>query len=316
MKYRNLRSKLIEGVSHLMLTVDDGAGDGGADGGGGAPAAAAEGDPPAELPAGDAGAAGGSEDPPEGGAAASEDGGEETPPPKSRTPWQVKRIDTLTAEKRAAEEARVAAEAQTADALARIAAYEALYGKQDGTPPAAAPAAEAGAGGDAPRVYTQAEVQAEAQRIASLQSLNDKCDVLFKDGTAKHGKDWTARIEAAGKAFGADLSNRVDFFQAITKLPNAVDVYHQLSGDLDHFAEVLSMGPVDLGMELASLSTKAATKPKAPAVSKVPAPIDPVGQGGGGAETKPENQTMSDYARGWKSPAERKAEREREMRGA
>lgn len=303
MKYRNLRSMLIDGASRLVLSVDDGAEDGGAGGGGAAPEAAPAEPVPAEPAAG-------GDDPP---AAAAQPAGDDEPAPRSRTPWQVKRIDALTAEKRAAEEARVEAEKRAADAEARASAYEALYGRQDGAPP---PPAAAPAGGEpATKVYTQADVQAEAQRIASLQTLNDKCENLFAEGAEKHGDDWKARVEQVGKAFGPELSNRVDLFQALTKIPNAADVYHALAGDLDHFGEVLAMSPLDLGMELATLSTKVAQKPKAPAVSRVPAPIDPVGQNGGGSDVKPENMTMSDYAKGWKSPAERRADREREMRG-
>jgi hypothetical protein len=305
MKYRNLRSMLIDGVSRLALTVDDDAGEGGAGGGGGAPAPAAapaaEGDVPAAPDAGAepaASAEGGEE----------EAGGEEPPaePVKTRTPWQVKRIDALTAEKRAAEEARQKAETEAAEAKAQLAAFEALYGKQDGTgaQPVVTPPVPEGA-----RVYTEDDFKAEVARRAENDRLNERLDGLYQDGQTKYGPDWKTRIDAAGQAFGKDLATRVDLFQAIAKLPNGADVYHHLTGDLDHMAEVLSMGPVDLGIELAQLSTKAAAKPKGPAVSRAPAPIEVVnGEGGGGEREGAE--TMDDYAKGWKSPAERRADRE------
>lgn len=303
MKTRNLRSLFLDGVSRWALTADDGAGDGGAGGGGAAPApAAAPADDGGAQPDGgdgggapDGGEAGAGDAAGEGGDAAG-DGDEPPAPPKTRTPWTVKRIDQLTATSKAAAERAERAEAEAANYRSQVAAYEALYGKPEGAagaPPAAAPAAA----DPAARTYTQAEVQEEARRIASLQTLNTKCETLFNDGAKKHGDAWKAQVDAAGQAFGADLRQRGDFFQALTDLPNGADVYHQLTGDLDHFAEVLAMGPVQLGMELAGLSAKANAKPKGPAVSRAPAPIEPIDGSGGNGDTPLEKLSMADYAK-------------------
>jgi hypothetical protein len=110
-------------------------------------------------------------------------------------------------------------------------------------------------------------------------------------------KTFNARVEQVGQAFASELSQRADFWTAITSLPNGADVYHELGGDLDHFAAVLEMQPVQLGMELARLSDKMAARPRGPVISKVPPPIDPLNGGGAQEETDPAKMPMSDYAK-------------------
>lgn len=291
MNPRNLRNVFMAGAAlrHLML-VDDGDDSGGA---GGAPPAA---DPPA-------GAEGG--DPPEpvageggdGGAGAGGEGaGDDPPSPKpQRTPWQAKRIDALTAQAKTAQEEADRLRRENEQAQQQIAAYKALYGDNAAPPPGAAPAPAAAAGGD--RTYTQAEVQAEAQRLARLNTLNQKCETLFDQGAKTHAASWNDRVNQAGQAFGRELLNRDDFFEALTDLPNAVEVYHELAGDLDHMSEVLAMTPIKLGKELANMSNKLAAKPKAPPVSKAPTPIEPIDGAGAGASDDLAKMSMTDYAK-------------------
>jgi hypothetical protein len=185
--------------------------------------------------------------------------GEGDPEPErpARKDWRQQRFDKLTAERKAAEERAAAAEE-------RAKALEALYGNQD-----------APEGAERPKLYTEAEVQARAKEVARITDLNTRADRLFDDGSTKFGKDWTARIAQVNEAFGSDLAQRADIFDAITKLPNAADVYYALGGDLDHLAHVLDLSPVELGMELKGLSDKLA-KPKAAPISRVPPPIRPL----------------------------------------
>lgn len=284
-----MRTRLFQGaaMAPLMAPEDES--------GGAAPAAQDT------TPAGgaDSEPAAGGEDSQEGGGADSLAGGDgdgdpAPPPPKPRVPWQNKRIDALTATAREAQEAREAAERRAADAEARAASYEALYGRPEGAP--AAPAAPAAADPPGERRYTQSELQAEAARIAAANVLNQRCENLFDEGAKAHGKTWTERVNAAAQAFGADLQKRPDVFEAITALPNGPDVYHELAGDLDHMAEVLSMGPVQLGMELARISARVGAKSKGPKVSSAPAPIDPI-DGNGGGETPLDKLPMEDYVK-------------------
>lgn len=296
MNYRNLRH-LLE-PSRLVLSIE---GEGDTGGGGGAPAAA----PAAEPPAAPAPEAGG--DPPapaaDAPAPAPADVGDEPPAPKpTRTPWQDKRVDKYAAIAKAAEERATAAAAEAAENRRQLDAYRALYGA-DAVPPAAPAAAPAAPATGA--TYTQEDVQREAQRIAGLNRLNERCDAMFTAGKAAHGDGFVAACSAAGKAFGADLAGRVDFFEAITDLPNGADVYAQLAGDLDHFAEVLAMSPMKLGMELAKLSAAGATK-KEPIVSRVPAPIEPL-EGSGGGDFNPETASMDDYEKDFEARRARRA---------
>lgn len=236
------------------------------------------------------------ETPPDAAAAEGAEGaesGEQEPQRPTRVPWQVKRIGELTAEKKGLADAAAAEKARADAAEARAASYEALYGKPDGTPapaPAAAP--------DGERRYTEVEVAAEAARRANLAALDQRCETLFNDGKKAHGAAWQARIDQAGLAFGDQLRQRGDFFEALTSLPNAADVYHALTGDLDHLGEVLAMNPVQLGMELAKMSTAAAAKPKGSAVSRTPAPISPIEGGDAGAdETDLAKMPMDQFAK-------------------
>lgn len=274
----NYRTRLFAGVAsaaQITRAPEDDAG-----------AAPAPVEAPAEAPAadepdgalGDAGSSegesGSDATPPVAGAPAEDDAGDEEPKPK-RVPWQQKRMDALTAKAKTEEEGRIKAETEAADTRRQLAAYEALYGKPDGAP---APAASAPAT-EAPeaRTYTAEDVRNEAARIANFNALNEKCETMFAEGTKKYPGEFEKRINSAREAFGDDLTRRVDFFQALTGLENGADVYHALVGDLDHFADVLTMPPVQMGMELAKLSVKVASaKPRGPSVSRVPAPIDPI----------------------------------------
>jgi hypothetical protein len=292
MHHHRYRSMLMAGASRLLLTADDGAEDGGAGGGGAAPAAAAPA-PAAEAPA-----------PAEEGAPAPEEGGgaapaAEAPAPEeerkpTRVPWQQKRIDELTASaKTAREEAeRVRREAEAANA--RAARYQALYGDLDDSAAPASPPPPPAAGGQ--RTYTETELREEANRLAQVNVINQRCDQMFAKGATAHAATWEKRINGVGQAFGPDLARRVDFFDAVSGLDNGADVYHELAGDLDHMAEVLAMPPMQMGMELARLSAKVAQKPKGPAISKLPAPIEPVE--GAAAETEDlASMDMGSYAK-------------------
>lgn len=284
MKTRDLRNVFMASAAlRHVLTVDSEGEEGGA---GGAPApdapSGAEGEAETPEPVAGEGAEGGAE------------GGEEPSPPKpQRVPWHSRRIDALTAQSKAEKERADRLEQELAQARERAAAYEALYGRNDDAPAAPSPAPTLGSA----KTYTEEEVLARAQEIARVQSLNQRLENLYEEGAKKHGDSWQKQVTQAGQAFGKDLGQRIDFFEALSKLPNGVDVYHSLTADLDHMSDVLSMNPLDLGMELASMSTKLASKPKAPAVSKAPAPIEPIDGQGSGSSDDLTKMPMEDYVK-------------------
>lgn len=291
------RFALFAGARMPLLTIgeDD---DEPAVGAGAAPTPAAGDPPPAPGGAGEGGEGGdgGAAPPPAAGA----EGGAGDPPPApepkpARIPWQNRRIDQLTARVSQAEERNAELEREAQAARERAAAYEALYGRAEDPPAGGAPPPPP-AGGAAPptsptgeRLYTKTELEAEAARVANVNRLNERIEGVFNAGATAHGKAWTERVNAAGAAFGTDLQKRPDLFEALTALPNPEAVYFQLAGDLDHFADVLAMPPIQLGMELARLSVAAGGTVKPQRLSNAPAPITPVegngGGGGGGEET-------------------------------
>jgi hypothetical protein len=226
--------------------------------------------------------------------------GEPAEPEKpARIPWQNKRIDKLTAEAKAQQERADRLEREAQEARDRVASYEALYGKPDGAAPAPA-------GG--PRTYTELELQAEAARIANVNRLNERIEGVFDAGVKAKGTEWNARVQQAAQAFGADLQKRPDFFEALTALPNPEAIYFELAGDLDHFAEVLAMPPVKMGMELASIAHRASS-PRPPNVSRAPAPITPL-DGQAPEDIAMDKLPMDDYVRvREKQMAERQASR-------
>lgn len=192
--------------------------------------------------------------------ASAEEGDAEPQPegeaPKPKKDWKQARLDKLVAERNSEREAREALEA-------RVKAMEALYGEKEGQE------------GEAPKVYTQADFEARARQIAQRTELESRIDRLFDAGAEKFGKDWAPQLAQVNEAFGQDLAQRPDLFDAVTKLPNAAEVYFELSKDLDHLAGVLELSPIELGMELKGLSERLA-KPKPQPISRAPAPIKPL----------------------------------------
>lgn len=296
---RTTRLNLLRGVRLPLLSIEGEEDDTGA--GAGAPAAdpPPATDPPPEGGAGEGGEGGGDGGAPPAPAAAEGGAGDPPPaadpPPPKRIPWQNRRIDQLTARVSQAEERNAELEREAQAARERAAAYEALYGRAEDPPAGGAPPPPP-AGGAAPptsptgeRLYTKTELEAEAARVANVNRLNERIEGVFNAGATAHGKAWTERVSAAGAAFGTDLQKRPDLFEALTALPNPEAVYFQLAGDLDHFADVLAMPPIQLGMELARLSVAAGGTVKPQRLSNAPAPITPVegngGGGGGGEET-------------------------------
>lgn len=216
------------------------------------------------------------------------------PPPPTRVPWQSRRIDSLTSRAKTAEEIAAAKDAELAATKARLEQYEALYGRDDNAPAAAAPPAAAPPAGE--RVFTAAEVQSEAAKLAARQALEQRLEGIYQEGGKTYGADWQKRLSAAGAALGPELQARPDFFEVLSKLPNAVDVYYKLAGDPDHLAEVLAMQGADLGLELAKVSSAATVKAKPKTPSKAPPPIDPIDANGSADENDLTKVDMAEYA--------------------
>jgi hypothetical protein len=207
-----------------------------------------------------------------------------------------------------AEEERDAARAEAAENARKVAAYEALYGK-DGAPSGTPPAADQP--GPSGRTYSEMEFNDAVEQRAAIMALQDKCNSMADEAQATYGdafKDRIAKVQQEG--FAAEMIKRVDLFDALTSLPNGAAVYHELIGDLDHLSDVLEMNPMKLGMELANMSAKlgAAPKPRTQ-ISGVPAPIKPVDANSAPAAAfDADTASMDEYNRDYEARMKRRAE--------
>lgn len=168
---------------------------------------------------------------------------EETP---KRDPWYLRRIDEVTKARREAERER--------DAL------RALVEQRGSTP-------------EQPPAQATPDPYVLAQQIAQEQALNEAANRTYAAGKAEFGNDFDTAVQTLRQV--SDLSKRPDFLEAVTALPNAHAVYHHLGTNPDEAAHILSLTPVKMAIELASVAAKVG-RPKAN--SKAPAPISPVGR--------------------------------------
>lgn len=184
---------------------------------------------------------------------------EEAPKPKHK-PWFQERIDQVTREKYDAIRRAEAAEA-LADRLSKGEATEA-------TPPA----------------DFKAAVQQEAAKLAEQQAFNAKCDTIYSSGSSEFGPEWDSTLANFGMLGGLNQP----FLEAVTQLPDAHKVLHQLGSDMDTAARIMSLPPIAMAVELARLSAKPV---KTAPVSKAPPPITPLDGAGspGGGEPDPSN---------------------------
>lgn len=161
-----------------------------------------------------------------------------TPEP-SRVPWYNKRIDTLTARLKEQERENAALKAQI-------------------SPPS-----------DPPAPDIDSLVQQRAREYAAQQRIDEAANRTYNAGKTKY-QDFDLAVHGV-RAAGEITQQFVD---AVTRLPNAEDVYYHLGKNPDAAAHLLSLDPVPMALELAQMSAKLG-KPKP--VSQAPAPTTPVG---------------------------------------
>lgn len=177
------------------------------------------------------------------------------PEAPKRDPWYMRRIDELTKARR--EEER------------KNAALRALLEQRNA--PATSATTPQQTSQQTPDPYQLAN-QIAQQRVQE-QSLNDAANRTYDAGKAVYGADFDVAVQTLQQV--TDLSQRADFLEAVTALPNAHDVYHYLGKNPDEAAHILSLSPVRMAIELATVAGKVG-RPKAQ--SKAPAPISAVGR--------------------------------------
>lgn len=221
-----------------------------------------------------------------------DDLGEQKP---KRVAWQTKRIDKLTAEKSAgaAEIERLRRENE---------ALKTLRGDDES---GEAPKPDLGA----PKTYTEEEVERRADEKAAFRVLNEKVNTLYDDAATLDPK-FESRLPALRQAAGDALAQRPDFWQALTKVGNGAHVMNELTKDLDHLAELLDLSPVELGIELATISANATRSAPERRISRVPPPARPITET---RSTERSLEEMSDEEFATTRAAERAAYRERQQ---
>ena len=131
--------------------------------------------------------------------------------------------------------------------------------------------------------------QALAQQIVAEQQFNQACDAIYEQGKAEF-----ADFDEAVSNLGV-LGVQPDFIRAVASFDKPAALLHALASDLDAAERILAMPPVQQGRELERLAHKAAA-PKAPPVSKAPAPIAPV-DGTASVETDPNKMSMDEWVK-------------------
>ena len=210
----------------------------------------------ASAPANDPAAQGGQQTPegqPQPSGQEAQTDGQSNEPPAKRVPWFERRIDEVTAARREAERER--------DALRAM-----LQQQRD-------PAQQQQPGAQQPQPQAQPDPYKLAEEIAQRRALDEAANRTYEAGVASHGEQFVTAVRTLQQV--TDLSQKPDFIEAVTSLPNAADVYFHLGSNPDEAAHVLRLPPVKMAMELARLSA-AVGKPK-PA-SRASAPITPVGR--------------------------------------
>lgn len=168
------------------------------------------------------------------------------PPKKS---WERKRIDQLTWEKNEERRKREALEAQLNQ--------KPLEG-EDGKQLSQA---------DVDRIAEQ-----KAKQIAAQQSFNQKCNA-----TAEAGKDKYNDFDDAIAILGQVGLSSPQFLDIATDLPNSHEILYHLGKNPDEAERLLNLTPTKQAMELARLEAKLSVAPVQKQISKVAAPIKPLG---------------------------------------
>ena len=184
------------------------------------------------------------------------------------TSWVPKRISEITAARRAAEARAAELEAE----LARVRAAQTATPADPATPAAAPQDIDKLARSYAERmVREQTEQQTMQSRIASINEA----------GTKEFGEQFDKSVQNLNMAgIGGP-----EFLKVITNVPNAEKVVTWLGKDenINEAMRIASMDPIQMGIEMTKLSSKAA-KDLAKQISKAPPPITPVDGGGGSSD--------------------------------
>lgn len=144
----------------------------------------------------------------------------------------------------------------------------------------------------------QRDIQAEIDRAAEMKvaqrEMARATQNWLKAGHAEF-PDFDAK---SGVLASLGATEKPAFLEAVVSLPNGHRLVPMLADDPDEAMRVLDLPPLRMAAELGRLAEKASAAPKPKAVSKAPAPVDPVN---GRARREPSlddpDLPMEDYIR-------------------
>lgn len=171
--------------------------------------------------------------------------------------YRQRRIDKLTA--------------QLAEARAQLAAK----------PADAAPAADM-----VPRAELDALAERRARELAAVADFNTRCNATAAAGQKAFGiEEFTGRVNSLKQlldpADPGSIANYNLMLDAAMKTGRGAEIIHRLGGDPNEASRLMSLPPMELGMELAKLAVP--TEPQRDTAA--PRPITPIAQRGGARET-------------------------------
>lgn len=188
------------------------------------------------------------------------------------TSWVPRRISEITAARRAAEQRAEQAEAE----LARLRAQPGA-GTDAGTQQTTTPTQQNQSVDQLARAYAERMVREQRDQ----DSMSSRIAAINEAGVKEFGDDFDKSVQNLNMAgIGG-----ADFLRVITNVPNPEKVVTWLgkSENLNEAMRLASMDPIQMGIEMTKLSSKAA-KELGKQISKVPAPLQTVDGGGGGGD--------------------------------
>ncbi|CAG4900747.1 hypothetical protein [Paraburkholderia saeva] len=187
------------------------------------------------------------------------------------TSWVPKRISEITAARRAAEQRAEQAE----DELARLRAGQQMPVEGQQTPQQNQSVDQLA------RAYAERMVRDQREQ----DNMTTRIAAINEAGTKEFGDDFDKSVQNLNMAgIGGP-----EFLRVLTNVPNAEKVVTWLGkdGNINEAMRIASMDPIQMGIEMTKLSSRA-TKELAKQISKVPPPPTPVDGGSGGDGSAPD----------------------------
>ena len=159
---------------------------------------------------------------------------------------------------------------EIASERSRREALEALLNRGDAEEPITLPTQDTPRPGTAE--FDRLVDERAAQRSREETFARD-CNAIFDTGKEKHGADFeeaVTNLNALGMMHPA-------LIEAAMATDSPADVIHALGTDVDEAARITALPPIRMAAEIVKLSAKLASPREERQVSRVPAPINPVG---------------------------------------